>query len=109
MDGTDKETRFVDVGALDDIPRCGARTVTTPAGDIAVFRTGSNEVFALLDLCPHKQGVLSQGIVHGRNVTCPLHGWVISLETGKAHEPDVGCTRRFAAHVENGRVFLDAY
>lgn len=106
MDGIAKQTRFTDVGAVEDIPLRGARTVKTPAGDIAIFRTGGEEIFALRDQCPHKQGVLSQGIVHGRSVTCPLHGWVISLETGHALAPDEGCTRRFAVHVENGRILL---
>jgi nitrite reductase (NADH) small subunit len=106
MDCATKETRFTDIGALMDIPRCGARTVTTQTGDIAVFRTGEDEVFALRDECPHKKGVLSQGIVHGREVTCPLHSWVISLETGKALAPDEGCTRRYPVRVENGRVLL---
>ena len=75
---------FTDIGALDDIPRLGARSVKTPAGDIAVFRTAGDEVFALRDQCPHKKGPLSQGIVHGTSVTCPLHAWVISLQTGEA-------------------------
>lgn len=106
MDGMGKSTNYTDIGMLDEIPRLGARTVKTPAGDIAVFRTSGDEIFALRDQCPHKQGVLSQGIVHGRSVTCPLHNWVISLETGHALAPDSGCTRNFAVLVENGRILL---
>jgi nitrite reductase (NADH) small subunit len=106
MDGSNNLRNFVDVGALDDIPSLGARTITTARGDIAIFRTGNDEVYALRDQCPHKQGPLSQGIVHGTSVTCPLHNWVISLDTGKAQELDVGCTPRFAVKVEAGRVLL---
>ncbi|WP_427979941.1 nitrite reductase small subunit NirD [Acidocella sp.] len=99
---------FTDVGALSDIPRLGARCVKTPHGDIAIFRTADDGVFALRDECPHKQGPLSQGIVHGTAVTCPLHAWVISLETGAAQGPDEGCAKRYAVKVENGRILLDA-
>ena len=91
---------------LDAIPRLGARVVTSVHGNIAVFRTAADEVFALLDKCPHKGGPLSQGIVFGRKVACPLHGWNINLGEGTAVAPDAGCTRRFAAKIENHAVFL---
>jgi nitrite reductase (NADH) small subunit len=74
----------------------GSRVVKSAAGDIAVFRTNDDEVFALHDKCPHKGGPLSQGIVHGDTVTCPLHGWKTSLEDGNAVAPDIGCTKPFA-------------
>jgi nitrite reductase (NADH) small subunit len=106
MDGSNLGKNFIDVGALEEIPLRGARTITTAQGDIAIFRTSEDEVYALRDQCPHKQGPLSQGIVHGAAVTCPLHGWVISLASGEAQGLDVGCTPRFATKVEVGRVFL---
>jgi nitrite reductase (NADH) small subunit len=109
MDGMPKQMLFfTDIGPLEDIPRLGARTVKTPSGDIAIFRTTDDAVFALRDKCPHKNGPLSQGIVHGNSVTCPLHGWLISLETGQAMGLDTGCTPRFVVKVENGRVLLAA-
>ncbi len=94
------------VCALDAIPQLGARVVKSAHGNIAVFRTAGDEVFALLDKCPHKGGPLSQGIVHGRKVTCPLHNWNIQLDDGNAVAPDVGCARRFEAKSENGVVLL---
>jgi len=97
---------FIDIGALEDIPVLGARSVKTALGDIAIFRTEGEKLFALRDSCPHKQGPLSQGIVHGHSVTCPLHNWVISLESGFAEGLDVGCTAKFAVKVEHGRVLL---
>jgi nitrite reductase (NADH) small subunit len=93
---------------LDDIPVRGARMVRTGRGCIAVFRTADQEVFALEDKCPHKAGPLSQGIVHGRAVTCPLHNWVISLETGKALGTDEGQVRTIPLKVENGHVAISA-
>jgi nitrite reductase (NADH) small subunit len=102
------EGMWIDVGAVTDIPRRGARRVSTPAGDIAVFRTGDNEVFALVDRCPHKGGPLSQGIVHGRSVTCPLHAFNIDLSTGEPTGADAGkgCAPSVPVRVEGGRVFL---
>ena len=101
------EANWTDIGALDAIPRRGARVVKTPAGCVAVFRTQDDQVFALEDRCPHKGGPLSQGIVHGVGVTCPLHNWVISLETGEAQGADVGRARIFAVKSEAGRLWID--
>jgi nitrite reductase (NADH) small subunit len=97
---------WIDVGAVTDVPRRGARRVSTPRGDIAIFRTGDGELFALRDQCPHKHGPLSQGIVHGRTVTCPLHAWNIELATGGPTGADAGkgCTPTVALRVENGRL-----
>jgi nitrite reductase (NADH) small subunit len=97
---------WVEVGLLEDIPRLGSRVVRLADGDVAVFRTRDDQVFALRDACPHKGGPLSQGIVHGHRVTCPLHNWVIELETGEATGPDTGCTGHYAVRVEAGRVWL---
>ncbi len=99
---------WVDVGALDDIPRQGARVVKTAQGCVAVFRTAEDRVFALDDRCPHKGGPLSEGIVHGNAVTCPLHAWVFSLETGVAQGADEGAVNSYPARIEAGRILLDA-
>jgi nitrite reductase (NADH) small subunit len=91
-----------------DIPKLGARRVTRRAGgDIALFRTADDRVFALLDRCPHKGGPLSQGIVFGDHVACPLHNWTIGLESGCATAPDVGCAQRFSVRIEGDAVALD--
>lgn len=98
---------WLDIGALDDIPRRGARVVKTPHGCVAVFRTGDDQVFAISDRCPHRGGPLSEGIVHGHAVTCPLHNWVFSLETGLAQGADDGAVPTYPARVEAGRILLD--
>jgi nitrite reductase (NADH) small subunit len=98
---------WLDVGALTDLPVRGGRVVRTPRGCVAIFRTADDAVFALDDRCPHKGGPLSDGIVHGHAVTCPLHGLVISLETGAAATPEGGRVRAHAVRVEAGRVLLD--
>ena len=100
-------TNWNDICALTDIPRLGARVVKTDTMNIAVFRTADDAVFAIKDECPHKQGPLSQGIVHGHSVTCPLHNWKLDLASGEALGPDEGCTHTFPAKVEGGRVLID--
>ena len=97
---------WIPVGSLSDIPQRGARCVTTPHGRIGIFRTADDRVFALEDHCPHRGGPLSQGIVHGVAVTCPLHNWVISLETGKALGADEGVVRTVPVKVEGERLFI---
>jgi nitrite reductase (NADH) small subunit len=93
---------------VNDIPVLGARVLKrAEGGDIAVFRNSVDQVFALLDRCPHKGGPLSQGIVFGEKVACPLHNWNIELSTGCATAPDEGCAQRFAIKVEAGRVFIE--
>ncbi len=92
---------------VEDIPVLGSRRVARAQGlDVAVFRNDADEVFALLDRCPHKGGPLSQGIVFGTSVACPLHNWTIGLCTGQAAAPDEGCTPKFTVKVEGGQVSL---
>ena len=100
---------FVEICGLEDIPARGSRVVETSRGQIALFRTAEGEVFALDNRCPHKGGPLSEGIVHGRHVTCPLHNWVIGLEDGQATGADKGCARRYPVRLEDGRVFLNVW
>jgi len=97
---------WIEVGRLEDIPLLGSRVVRTGQGTIAVFRAGDDTVFALNDRCPHKGGPLSQGIVYGHRVACPLHSWCIELSSGCAVAPDVGATRSYPVKVEEGVVYL---
>ncbi|WJS83810.1 nitrite reductase small subunit NirD [Paracoccus sp. TOH] len=101
-------TVFVDIGALDDIPRQGARVIRTGQGCVAVFRTLDDRVFALDDRCPHKGGPLSEGMVHGDRVTCPLHNWVFDMNSGAAQGADEGAVRTWPVRVEQGRVLISA-
>jgi len=97
---------WIEVGALSEIPKLGARVVSRDTGDIAVFRTADDEIFALRDSCPHKGGPLSQGIVHGKRVSCPLHDWKIKLDSGDAVAPDEGCAASYPTKMEGETVFL---
>ncbi len=101
---------FTTICQLDDIPTLGARRVQRDDGmTIAIFRSATDAVFALNDKCPHKGGPLSQGIVFGESVACPLHNWCISLKQGTAAAPDTGVTEKFAVRVTDGKVELDMW
>ncbi len=102
-------TEWTLICTLEDIPVLGSRRVERASGlDVAVFRNSQDEVFALLDRCPHKGGPLSQGIVFGTSVACPLHNWTIGLCDGQASAPDEGCTPKFSVKLEGGQVFLNS-
>ena len=102
-------TQWKKICLVSEIPVLGSRRVTRAQGlDVAVFRNAEDEVFALLDRCPHKGGPLSQGIVFGTSVACPLHNWTIGLGDGCARTPDEGCVPKFACRVKGGEVHLDA-
>lgn len=98
---------WIQVGNLEDIPKQGSRVIKTTNGEIALFRSVNDQVFALNNHCPHKGGQLSQGIVHGTRVTCPMHNWVIDLETGSALAPDTGCAHRHEVRNAHGVIFLN--
>jgi len=102
----EQQADWIEVGNLNDIPRQGARVVQRAEGNIAVFRTLNDEIFALRDKCPHKGGPLSQGIVHGNRVACPLHDWKFQLESGDAVAPDEGCAASYPVRLEDETVFL---
>ncbi|MDH5185234.1 MAG: nitrite reductase small subunit NirD [Gammaproteobacteria bacterium] len=100
------EKLWVEVGNVNDIPKLGARVVETAKGNIAVFRNAEDEIFALRDKCPHKGGPLSQGIVHGKKVACPLHDWKINLDSGEAVAPDEGCAASYPVKLKGDKIFL---
>lgn len=97
---------WIELGPLEDIAPLGARIVRRPEGDIAVFRAENDKVYALDNTCPHKGGPLADGIVHGCRITCPLHNWVMELETGEAVAPDEGRVKTWPVEVRDGAVFL---
>lgn len=99
-------SNWIKIAPLSEFPQRGARVVRHDGKEIAVFRNAGDEIFAMNDKCPHKGGPLSQGIVYGNTVICPLHGMNICLEDGMAQAPDEGCVGTYAAKVENGVVFL---
>ncbi len=100
------DTNWTEIGRVDDIPAGGARVVNTPQGRIALFRTVDDKVWALHDKCPHKGGPLSQGMVYGHKVACPMHDLSLDLESGEAVAPDTGCAATYPVKIEGGTVYL---
>ena len=98
---------WIDIGHIDEVPLRGARLIKTHIGCIAVFRTAEAEIYAASNSCPHKGGPLSEGIVHGQSVTCPLHNWVFDLNTGEAQGADDGRITTYPVRLEEGRILLD--
>jgi nitrite reductase (NADH) small subunit len=96
----------MEIGNIEDIPRLGSRVVDNGGTEIAIFRTADDRVFALRNSCPHKNGPLSEGIIHGHKVTCPLHNWNIDLESGEALAPDKGCARKYEVKLEGEKILL---
>lgn len=99
-------SEWIEVVELAQIPVLGSRVIKTRDMDIAVFRGSDDQVYAIRDACPHKNGPLSQGIMHGHSVTCPLHNWKIDLTSGEALGPDEGCANVFPVKVEDDKVLL---
>ncbi|MGY2733321.1 nitrite reductase small subunit NirD [Sphingomonas sp. UYP23] len=98
---------WLDIGPVDQLPALGARTLPVRGGrEIAIFHTANGAVYALANQCPHKQGPLSQGIVHDTTVTCPLHNWRISLVTGEALGEDKGCVPVIPVKIDGGRILI---
>ena len=98
---------WLDIGPVGQIAPGHARTLPVQGGEeIAVFHTLEGRFYALVNKCPHKAGPLSQGIVHGHVVTCPLHSWNISLKTGEALGEDRGCVPTIPLRVDAGRIYL---
>ena len=99
-------TDWIELGRIEAVPMRGSRCVNTPSGKIAVFRTAENEIYAIENRCPHKGGPLSEGIVHGASVTCPLHNWVFDLASGQAQGADEGSVRTYPVKVEDGLIYI---
>jgi nitrite reductase (NADH) small subunit len=108
IEGDEMPIQWKVICKIEDIPVLGARIVHRDAQpNVAIFRNSEDKVFALLDRCPHRGGPLSQGIVFGERVACPLHNWNIDLGSGCADAPDEGCTQKFSVRIDEGQVYLD--
>ncbi|OMF32217.1 nitrite reductase [Paenibacillus sp. FSL H8-0548] len=96
------------VANLSDIDIKGSRTIKIKETEIAVFRLTDGSVLAVENKCPHKGGVLSEGMVCGTAVHCPLHDWKIDLRSGRVQEPDEGCVVTFETEIDqvSGSIYV---
>jgi len=102
------KTKWVHITHCDNIPLREGRSVKVGSREIAIFNLG-DRFLAVDNRCPHKGGPLSEGIVSGTTVVCPLHAWKVDLECGAVKKPaDVQvCVKTFRTRVEAGTVLLE--
>lgn len=93
------------VCGANEIPVKEGRRVEFKGYEIALFNLG-DEFYATDNRCPHKQGPLADGIVAGKSVFCPLHGWKIDLKTGCARSGGEGQIKTYPVKVVNGNVYV---
>lgn len=101
------EPQWVRITPSDNIPPREGRAVTVAGREIAIFNLG-DRFFATDNRCPHKGGPLSDGIVTGAAVVCPLHAWKVNLETGAVERPaaEAACVATYPVCVRDGVVVL---
>jgi nitrite reductase (NADH) small subunit len=94
------------VGSIHDLPERLGKTVFIGEKEVAVFKLSDRYIRAVENRCPHKGGVLTEGIVSGDFVFCPMHDWKICLEDGEVQKPDTGCVKTYKTLIEGENVFL---
>jgi nitrite reductase (NADH) small subunit len=101
-------TQWVRVTNCSNIPLREGRSVRIGSREIAIFNLG-DRFLAVENRCPHKGGPLSEGIVSGNVVVCPLHSWKIDLECGAVKKPTdvLTCAKIFSTRVEDGIVSIE--
>jgi len=97
---------WIKIVEVEGVPSMGSRKVIIGDDEIVLFKTKDGSIYAVNNECPHKQGKLSEGLVHENSVTCPLHNWDIDLETGIAKDENGACTKRYNTKVEEGIIYL---
>jgi nitrite reductase (NADH) small subunit len=106
VDSMEKTIRSVLIGEVADLPQKLGKTVTIGSKEIAVFKLENGDIRAIENRCPHKGGVLAEGILSGEYVFCPMHDWKISVNDGKVQAPDVGCVQSYPVEVKGDQVYI---
>lgn len=65
------------------------------------------EIFAFDDICPHRQGYLSEGPIEDGKLVCPLHAWRFDLRTGAMAGNELMKIRTFPVIRENGEILVN--
>ncbi|WP_121627157.1 nitrite reductase small subunit NirD [Poseidonibacter antarcticus] len=100
-------SKWIKITQTENIPEMGSRVIQYGELEIAVFKTRDGSIFAINNQCPHKQGKLSEGLVHDHVVTCPMHNWDIDLKSGKALGNDNGCTNTYESKIEDDIFYIN--
>ena len=113
---------WIRVTTTASIPRREGRAVTVGGRELAIFNLGPSTApgagpstglgggprfLAVENRCPHLGGPLSDGIVNGCQVVCPLHAWKVRLDTGAVDRPGTAaCVRTFPTRVDGDTVLV---
>jgi nitrite reductase (NADH) small subunit len=90
-----------------DLPVRAGYAVNINNIDIALFKITNGKVYGIENLSPHpKGGVLTEGLVSGEYVFCPVYDWKISLVDGKVQAPDEGQVKTYQVEVEEDNVYI---
>lgn len=101
-----KSVTKISIGSIHELKARIGKTVSIGEKEVAVFKLSTGTVRAVENRCPHKGGVLSEGMVSGDFVFCPMHDWKICLDDGKVQKPDRGCVKTYQTLIEGEQVFL---
>ncbi|RAK18249.1 assimilatory nitrite reductase (NAD(P)H) small subunit [Anoxybacillus vitaminiphilus] len=96
----------IEVGALHHLPKRIGKCVKIGHMELALFRLSNDHVYAVENRCPHRGGDLSQGIVSGEFLFCPLHDWKICMRDGNVQAPDRGCVKTYKVEIENEKIYV---
>ncbi len=101
------ENQWYAVTSCDSIPVREGRAVELDGRQIAIFNLGDG-FRAVENRCPHRGGPLSDGIVSGAEVVCPLHSWTFDLVEGCVtnHPESQACLTTFPVRIEEGVVWV---
>lgn len=92
--------------SYEDLPVNTGKTIRYQGEEAALFKLSSGRLRAIQNRCPHKDGVLAEGIVAGENVFCPMHDRKIHLPSGLVQAPDTGCVATYETKIQDGIVFI---
>lgn len=101
-----KHMEKIKVSRIDELTPLIGKKVFVNDKEIGLFLTNEGEIFAVNNICPHKEGPLSEGTVSGNYVYCSLHDQKIDLKTGDVQEPDTGCVETYPVEVVDGDIFI---
>jgi nitrite reductase (NADH) small subunit len=96
----------VKVAKVSEMPKNIGKNIKIGSNEIALFHLESGDFRAIENRCPHKGGVLVEGIVCGDHVFCPMHDWKISVVDGLVQKPDNGCVKTFQVELEGDEVYI---
>ena len=97
---------WIRAAGVSEVPGGTGLVVDVEGREVALFRVGE-AVYAVENMCPHREGPLGEGDLEGEVVTCPFHAWEINVRTGEVvYNPSVKAVT-FPCRVEGDDVFVE--